>query len=60
MSNTHAGLNFGGKAAERVQRQLEEVRRENARRVRCARCDLTILPENMDRHVALVHDEVLA
>lgn len=50
-----SGLNFGGPAARRMERALARVARENARRVACAHCELMILPENMQRHVAVVH-----
>jgi len=51
------GLSFGGAAAERIKGKLAEMAADNARRVRCDRCDLTILPENMPRHVAIVHGD---
>jgi len=49
------GLNFGGPAAQRLERALGRTARENARRVQCEHCDLLILPENMLRHLEVVH-----
>lgn len=51
------GLAFGGAAAQRLQRRLAVQARENARRVPCPVCALKILPENMNRHVAIVHGD---
>lgn len=51
------GLSFGGAAADRIKGKLAEMAAENARRVRCAQCELMILPENMQRHVEIVHGE---
>ena len=50
-------LSFGGAAAERIKGKLAEMAAENARRVRYAQCELMILPENMSRHVEIVHGE---
>lgn len=57
MSNGH---NFGGSAAMRHRDQLRALSRENARRVPCKLCTLRILPEDMGRHLDVVHDEVTA
>lgn len=51
----HTGLSFGGAAAERIKGKLVEMAADNARRVRCAQCELMILPENMQRHVDICH-----
>lgn len=51
------GLQFGGKAAQRLEALLEVSRQENARRTKCAHCDLMILPETMARHVYLCHED---
>lgn len=51
------GLNFGGAAAQRMSRQLHSVAEQNARRVPCPECDLRILPEQLARHIEIVHRE---
>jgi hypothetical protein len=51
------GLRFGGAAAQRLERRLGKLAVENTRRVRCDQCDLMILPENMSRHLAIVHGD---
>jgi len=53
------GLNFGGPAAERLERALAAVARENARRVPCPApgCALNVLPENLRHHLDTVHGE---
>ena len=50
------GLAFGGAAAQRLQARLGAQAKENARRVPCPHCTLAILPENMGRHLLIVHD----
>lgn len=54
------GLNFGGLKSRDYRITLAHLTAENARRVRCGHCALAILPENMPRHLAIVHDEVAA
>lgn len=49
-------LSFGGQAADHIKAKLAEMATENARRVPCPHCDLMILPETLERHVALCHD----
>lgn len=41
----------------RMSQALAAVRAENHRRVPCPQCKLAVLPENMPRHIAIVHDE---
>lgn len=50
-------LTAGGHA---LRRRVEAQRRENGRRVFCPHCDLTVLPENLARHLTVVHDEQVA
>lgn len=56
-ANDLAGLNFGGPKAQGLQQRLAAKWRENGRRVPCPRCALTILPENLANHLAVVHDQ---
>ena len=60
MSNhnpTGNAFNFAGIKVAAIAKQLETLAKENARRIPCDRCALTILPENMGRHLRIVHDE---
>lgn len=52
-----AGYNFGGSLARRMEQQLRSVVADNKRRVPCGQCGLSILPENMNRHHAICHDD---
>jgi len=51
------GLNFGGVKADAFRSKLSRLEAENARRIPCEHCTLSILPEDMPRHLAVVHDE---
>jgi len=51
------GFAFGGEQAQLRLRQLAIVARDNARRVSCEHCGLAILPENVERHMAIVHGD---
>jgi hypothetical protein len=51
------GLSFGGPAAQRMERQLAVIARENKRRRPCPHCRLAVLPETMARHIAIVHGD---
>lgn len=50
------GLNFGGEKAENIRATLARLAAQNARRIPCEHCTLSILPEDMPRHLAVVHD----
>lgn len=50
------GLAFGGQQARKMKSRLAGVVADNARRVPCEHCGLSILPENMRRHLSVVHD----
>jgi hypothetical protein len=50
------GAPMGVKAAGAIT-ALAATRRANDRRVKCAHCDLLILPANMARHVEINHEE---
>lgn len=54
------GYNFGGAAARRMESKLASIAADNARRVQCPHCGLAILPENMTRHLGVVHDAEVA
>lgn len=49
------GVNIETRRFRQMERQLRAIRAENARRLPCPRCSLTILPETMQRHLRLVH-----
>ncbi len=49
------GVNIETQRFRQMERQLRAIRAENARRLPCPRCSLTILPETMKRHLRLVH-----
>ena len=51
-----SGHNRKQNTATREHPAIARLKAENARRVKCAHCDLRILPENMDRHVWLCHE----
>ena len=46
----------GGQAAVRISKRLPARARQNALRVACQHCGLLILPQNMERHLEIVHD----
>jgi len=48
---------FRGERERIVESGLCRVERENARRIACPICNLAVLPESMDRHHELHHDE---
>ena len=50
------GLAFGGQRARKMMSRLADVVADNARRVPCEHCGLSILPENMGNHLSVVHD----
>jgi hypothetical protein len=47
----------GGQRAERINRGINAARDANAERVLCPHCELRITPHNLQRHIALVHEE---
>lgn len=55
MSNNHNPL--GHKSGNRVDKRLARVMAENARRVPCPHCPVTCLPETLNRHVRLCHED---
>lgn len=52
------GYSFGGEKARRVASNLARQARENARRIPCMHCSLTILPENLSSHIVRCHGDV--
>ena len=48
---------FRGERERIVESGLCRVERENARRIACPICNLAVLPESMDRHHELHHDD---
>lgn len=50
-------FNGGGAGREKLRARIAAQERINARRIKCDLCDLTILPENMQRHLTIVHGD---
>lgn len=57
MSAYPSGYNFKGQRAVNAERGLARLAAENAQRVQCPHCDLRVMPDALERHVKICHEE---